>query len=343
MTDRRAQPFGSVAAVLPTYNRKGLLVRCLRSLLRQTYPLTKVYIIDNASTDGTREYLREEKLLDDPRLCYLRLTENAGPAGAHHAGIGRAVADGADWVWLLDDDSEAGETTLERLITAGQAADPDTVAVCPAIADESGVIWTVARGHFRRRTHRWRADTSLTFVPLADGAYAGAPRKVDWAYGLGLLVRSSAIRRVGLPEHRFFFGQPDIEYTLRLSRAGALWLIPSAVITDTAQRPGRAPIRRRQLGRVARIPQQIVPIESYWRRLLAYRNNTWTMKRYGKESLLRFLVRLLVTVTIIAVCDDRPLLRVRWLIALSLEGWLGHFRRLTPERWRDIIGYRGAK
>lgn len=47
----------TVCAVVVTYNRKGLLIECLEALRRQTRPLQAIYLIDNASTDGTPEFL----------------------------------------------------------------------------------------------------------------------------------------------------------------------------------------------------------------------------------------------------------------------------------------------
>ena len=60
MTSRDAVDDLRVAAVVVTYNRKELLMECLEALLRQTRPLQAIYIIDNASTDGTPELLHRE-------------------------------------------------------------------------------------------------------------------------------------------------------------------------------------------------------------------------------------------------------------------------------------------
>ena len=70
-----------VCAVLVTFNRKTLLRTCLNSLLKQTRPIDQILIVDNASSDGTPELLREEF----PQLPLLRLDRNTGGAGGFSA------------------------------------------------------------------------------------------------------------------------------------------------------------------------------------------------------------------------------------------------------------------
>ena len=103
-----------VCAVIVTYNRKALLKECLEAVLAQTRPPDHVLVVDNASTDGTAEMLREEF----PQVEVLRLPENQGGAGGFHEGMKRAYEEGFDWLWLMDDDTiprpEALEALLER-------------------------------------------------------------------------------------------------------------------------------------------------------------------------------------------------------------------------------------
>ncbi|MFX5615039.1 glycosyltransferase, partial [Acinetobacter baumannii] len=73
---------------------------CLQSVLSQTRAPDHVLVVDNASTDGTGEMLKEEF----PEVEVLRLPENQGGAGGFHEGIKRAYEAGYDWIWLMDDD-----------------------------------------------------------------------------------------------------------------------------------------------------------------------------------------------------------------------------------------------
>src|SRR5260370_41119663 len=93
---------GSVAAVIVTFNRKGLLVRCLEAVRAQTRPCDRVFIIDNASTDGTPELLADSGLLDG-MVDYVRLPVNTGSAGGFHEGMRGAYKSGHELLWLMDD------------------------------------------------------------------------------------------------------------------------------------------------------------------------------------------------------------------------------------------------
>jgi len=128
----------TVCAVVVTYNRKNLLLECLDALRKQTRPIQGIYLIDNASTDGTHELLLKEgyikelppenlvepwekefeiKNLTDGqpiKLHYVRMHENTGGAGGFHEGVKRAYEKGYDWLWLMDD-AEPKEDALEKL------------------------------------------------------------------------------------------------------------------------------------------------------------------------------------------------------------------------------------
>src|SRR5258708_37508271 len=75
------------AAVLVTYNRKELLVEALTALRAQTRPADTVIVVDNASTDGTADLVRERFA----EVELLERTRNLGGAGGFAAGIGRAL------------------------------------------------------------------------------------------------------------------------------------------------------------------------------------------------------------------------------------------------------------
>ncbi len=105
--------------MLVTFNRKSLLRICLNSLIQQTRPIDQVLIVDNASSDGTPELLREEF----PQFPILRLDRNTGGAGGFAAGMKRAYDEGFDWMWVMDDDIEMVPTALEGLLSFSDVGD----------------------------------------------------------------------------------------------------------------------------------------------------------------------------------------------------------------------------
>src|ERR1035441_9411687 len=104
----------SIAAVVVTYNRKALLGECLDALLKQTHPLDAIYVIDNASTDGTKEFLNERGYLRESKIRYVPLPDNTGGAGGFYEGLRHAFEAGFDWFWLMDDDVEPYLDGLEQ-------------------------------------------------------------------------------------------------------------------------------------------------------------------------------------------------------------------------------------
>src|SRR3954453_22106735 len=89
-----------VDAVVVTYNRKALLVECLRALLAQTSPLAAIHVVDNASPDGTRELRADEDL--PARGVSPRLEVNGGSSGGFAHGIAAAREGDGDWLWVMD-------------------------------------------------------------------------------------------------------------------------------------------------------------------------------------------------------------------------------------------------
>src|SRR5689334_11522676 len=103
----------SVGVIVVTFNRRDLLEQTLRCLEAQSYPLEKIIVVDNCSTDSTRDFLRTKKT---PKLEALLLEKNTGGAGGFAAGIERACHLGFDLIWVMDDDVLPASDALERLI-----------------------------------------------------------------------------------------------------------------------------------------------------------------------------------------------------------------------------------
>ena len=202
-----------VCAVVVTYNRKTLLRECLLALQAQTRPVDEILVVDNNSTDGTRDLISEEF----PELQTLYLPNNSGGAGGFHAGMQRAYEQGFDWLWLMDDDGRPAPDCLQRLL-AHQA--PNTVLV---------PVQQASQGHFYG-IGVWRGiDVNITDEVLAQQG----PVQGDYIFAfVGPLIARSIIAQVGLPNKEFFIWYCDSEYALRVMATSntRIVVIPDAIV-----------------------------------------------------------------------------------------------------------------
>jgi glycosyltransferase involved in cell wall biosynthesis len=108
-----------ISVVIPSFNRRGILSRALRSVLAQSVAPLEIIVVDDGSTDGTPDLLAREF----PDVCLIR-QQRLGASGARNAGVAHATG---DWIAFLDSDDEWAPSYLDRMSEAirstnGQAA-----------------------------------------------------------------------------------------------------------------------------------------------------------------------------------------------------------------------------
>lgn len=104
-----------VVAVVTTYNRLQLLKENMEALLTQSFKECDLLIINNASTDGTEEYVQS---ITDKRVLYYNTGANIGGAGGFAFGLRKAIEAGYDYAWLMDDDSIVEKNALQNLMNS---------------------------------------------------------------------------------------------------------------------------------------------------------------------------------------------------------------------------------
>ncbi|THF71490.1 glycosyltransferase [Deinococcus sp. Arct2-2] len=200
------------AAIVVTYNRKALLNRCLTLLLGQTAAVNHIYVIDNASTDGTAEIIP-----NDPRITHVRLQRNLGGAYGFSYGVEQALRGNYQHLWLMDDDCLPEAEALAELLTHTAESE----ALCSAVLARDG----------RYDLHQRRSfdEVRLSEIDLPKEAYAKPGTPVDLFTFVSVLISTDAVRRAGLPVNNFFFMYDDSEYALRLRDMGVTTrLVPSS-------------------------------------------------------------------------------------------------------------------
>lgn len=220
MNSRQSPDLEYSVAIVVTFNRKKLLANCLRALLNQSFPLSAVIVVDNASTDGTEAYLKEQGLLDNSgRVIYERLSDNTGGAGGFNRGVEIALKAGYQWFWLMDDDAEPQPDAFEML--ANDLRVQKLGLGVSRIDNPDGTL--------QKRV----LDSVLSNDALFKGVAQGAKDKIDVVYSyplLGLLVSADRVRQVGNVKADYFIQADDLDWTLRLSADRGMAYVESSVL-----------------------------------------------------------------------------------------------------------------
>lgn len=213
---------GRLAAVVVTYDRLALLKQCVTALLAASPEvLSVVVVVDNASTDGTAEWLAAQT---DPRLDVVALPQNKGGAGGFEAGMRYAVAvHDPDWLVVMDDDSRPDPGAL-AVFHGLDLTGWDAVAAAVRLPDDTPCDMNrPTLNPFARPAVLLRAlgGAGREAFHLPAEAFAGAAlRQIDGASFVGLFLSRRAMAAGGYPEGRLFLYAEDAMYTLGLTRAG---------------------------------------------------------------------------------------------------------------------------
>lgn len=187
-----------ICAVVVTYNRKGPLANCLRSLATQTRPPDSILVVDNSSTDGTDAMLAE----DFAAVSTLRLPTNSGGAGGFHDGMKWAYERGFTWIWVMDDDVEAMPDALASLLEFRRLSD----FIHPRRITDRGLPfpWEGVFDPTTLNKKSYPQDVSFeggrSWIPVNYGCFEGA------------LINRHVINRIGLPDKRYFLVGDDQIY-----------------------------------------------------------------------------------------------------------------------------------
>jgi len=194
----------SVAAVVVSYNRLDYLKKCLTALENQTLPLDEIIVVENGSTDGSADYIRQTH----PGITMFETGANLGGAGGFAWGVEIALAHGHEAAWLMDDDAEPELDALAPLVDKFASMTPKPAFLASLV--------TAGRGNFNTRNPPVISRDAQKQVKASElGGIA-----IDAATFVGVLINLDLAATTHLPFSDFFIWIDDSEYTHRLSRSG---------------------------------------------------------------------------------------------------------------------------
>jgi GT2 family glycosyltransferase len=203
-----------VYALVINWNGMDHVHVCFDTLLQSSYARLRVVLLDNASTDGSAEYV-EQTFGADQRMEVWRLGGNLGWGGGNNEGIRRALDAGADFVFLLNNDTWTDPDCVARLVELASAT-PDAGALAPKMLlfDTPSVVNSIG--------------VALSYVGAAwdigagraDGEAYAEVRDVAAVCGGAMFLRASTLRRAGLLDERFGIYYDDVDLCLRIWQQG---------------------------------------------------------------------------------------------------------------------------
>lgn len=255
-----------VAAVVVTYNRKALLLENIESLLNQTFSnLLDIIVVDNASTDGTKEAL--EKYINNNEIIYKNTGANLGGAGGFSFGVRTAVEADYDYLWLMDDDTIPQEDALEVLLKAKNQLKENFGYLSGNVLWKDGTPCLMNnQKHFNKVVDI--VSSTNEFVPVTQSTF------------VSLFMPSKIVKKVGLPIKEFFIWGDDVEYTRRISIIHKLpcYCVKNSIVKHLMNENTGSNI-------AIDVPERID------RYRYAYRNEFYTYRQVGISGLLYYFAK----------------------------------------------------
>lgn len=210
-----------VAAVVVTYNRLPLLQQCLRALAAQNTHLEAIWVIDNASTDGTQTAVQAMHL---ENLVYRNTGKNLGGAGGFAYGVKAAAMAGYDALWLMDDDTIPEREALQNLLECDRKL-------------EGKYGWLSSRALAPDGTDQPMNRQRKTPYTDVEG-YTENQVPAVMASFVSLFLRTDIVKKFGIPIADFFIWSDDWEYTRRISKELPCYVASESRVVHAMKNPG---------------------------------------------------------------------------------------------------------
>ena len=210
-----------VVVVLVNWNGVTDTLECLASLYSDGYPSLSVVVVDNGSVDDSVLSIRDAY----PDAIVLEAGRNLGFTGGNNVGIRYALDHGADYVYLLNNDTTIEARSLEKLAAAAEGC------------AKAGIVAPVM--HYADRPDEvWFGGSSLDIccgLALHDHSNVPAtldpPVEIPWVTGCAMFIRATVLRELGGFDERYYLYFEDVDLSVRMRKLGySIVLAPSARI-----------------------------------------------------------------------------------------------------------------
>lgn len=220
-----------IGMVIVTYNRLAVLKDVLDSCNMQSNLPRYILIVNNASNDGTLEYLSYWKSLPTGyEKMVINLECNLGGSGGFYMGLEAAEKLGADWIWVSDDDAVPTHDALkevENYLSANESSWDKISAICGTVINNGRI--DVEHRRWIRQYGIWVREKNV-----CEEKYESCFELNAFSY-VGTIINRNILIEAGLPEKDYFIRWDDTEHSLRLSQYGKIVCVPGIKILHNVE------------------------------------------------------------------------------------------------------------
>lgn len=205
----------SVEIIIPTFNSKNNILKCLRSLEKCKYPNLKVSVVDQNSSDGTYEEIKKNL----PKINLVRNPENNGFTGANNQILKKSKA---DYCILLNDDTEQDYKWIEELVKLAEK-DDKIVLIQPKILslkEKDKFEHAGGAGGFIDIYGYPLCRGRVFFDTEYDKGQYDRIKNIFWASGAAVLIRRNVLDKIGYLDESFFVYSEELDLSWRANVAG---------------------------------------------------------------------------------------------------------------------------
>lgn len=305
-----------VAAVVVTYNRKILLKECIEALLKQTKKdLLDILIIDNHSTDGTREYI--DDYIAKGEIKYINTGANLGGAGGFNFGMKKAVELMYEYIWVMDDDCLPQYNALEKLLIADKKLNGNYGWL------SSVVLWIDGN---LCKMNKQKKKISIFTKKKYDNL-----QEVTQSTFVSLFIKADKILKYGLPIKEFFIWGDDIEFTRRIAVRNKIssYLVLDSVVVHAMKANNGSDIATDTVERIERYKY-------------AFRNEGYFYRKEGLMGIIYYFLKCFWNIyKIIFRGIDKKLLRCKIIFNSIASGlkFNPKIEYVSSKKSRNICNY----
>jgi GT2 family glycosyltransferase len=221
----------TVAAIIPTFNRKDKLARFLDLILAQTYSNLQIIVVDSSSIDGTADLVRSRFT----QVTLIQVSDREFWAGATNAGVKLALEQQVDFVLTINDDAIISPEHISKLVELAQQHQLSILGSRIDYLNPKDRVWSLGT-YSDWGTDRFLkiAYNDIDLIAIPTNILDRELISVDALPGNGVLIKSNVFRQIGLYNSRFCpHYHSDSELIMRARKIGIkAWIAPKIILKN---------------------------------------------------------------------------------------------------------------